>query len=151
MSRNFRLVNAELTVITHATEDAARVCSAVKNLLPSDLRGSVDFKEESTTGHHGNPITTLKATITDKGDIEQLVAGLAPKLSTLDRTTLSNELERCIDEDGNLYLRFDKQAAFLGEVRFKQEDAIRVRIRLQGWGHKLEAMRRICQEMGLID
>lgn len=150
MSCNLRLANVELSVIAHATEDTAKVCSAVKNLLPSELRGSVDFKKESTTGHHGNPITTLKATITDREEIEQLVAELAGKLSALDRTTLSSELEHCVDEDGNLYLRFDKQAAFLGTMQFKQEDAIRVRIRLQGWGHKLEAMRRICQEMGLI-
>ncbi len=151
MDNMLRISNAELSAIAHATESIEKVTFALKNVLPSDLRGKIIFKQEHTTGHHGNPIATLRATLTSQGDIRQLIAKIASRISSLDRTSLTDELDRFVDEEGTLYLRFDKQEAYLGDLHLKQKDAIRIRVKFHGNGRKLDAMRKTCKEMGLVN
>jgi len=144
-------IRADLSVIAHATEDVEKVCLAAKKLLPKELHDEVTLRRELAAGHHGNPIVSLKATISDRTKVERLIVELALRLSSLDRRLLLKELDQCIDSEGNLYLRFDKQAAYLGEVRFMQEDPIRIKVRFQGRPCTTEAIRSLCKEMGLID
>jgi len=142
--------SAELSVIAHATEDVDKVCQAARNILPAELRGKITFKRTSLTGHHGNPIANLKATLTDQNMTERFIKDLVLRLSSLDRTFLSDNLDQCIDHDGNLYLRFDKQAAYRGEIRLRQDDPIRMKLKFHRKRCKTESVRRICKEMGLI-
>ncbi len=151
MEKLSRAIRVDLSAIAHATEDIEKVCLAVKSLLPRDFHDKVTFGRDHMTGHHGNPIVSLKATISDRTKAERLIKELAPRLSSLDRSLLLGELGRCVDSEGNLYLRFDKQAAYLGDVRFKQEDPIRIKVRFQGRLCTIEAIRTICKEMGLVD
>jgi len=150
MERRLTVSSAELSVIAHATEDIEKVCLSAKNLIPSDLHDTVSFKKEHTTGHHGNPIASVKATIAGQEATERLITDLGSRLSSLDKNILSDNLSQFVDNDGNLYLRLDKQAAYLGEVQLKQQDPVRVRIRFQGRPCTVETIRRACQEMGLI-
>jgi len=150
MERRPIIGRAELSVIAHATEDIEKVCLSAKNLIPRDLRDDVAFKQEYTTGHHGNSITGVKATITGQEATKRLITDLGSRLSSLDRSTLSDSLGQFVDTDGNLYLRFDKQAAYLGEIQLQQQDPIRVKIKFQGRSCTVEAIRRTCQEIGLI-
>lgn len=151
MEKQTRATSADLSVIAHATEDVEKVCLAARNLLPKEFHDKVTLRRELATGHHGNPIVSLKATISDRNKVEHLIMELASRLSSLDRSLLLGELDHCIDGDGSLYLRFDKQAAYLREIRFKQEDPIRIKVRFQGRPCTIEAIRRVCKEMGLID
>lgn len=151
MESMLRIVGLELYAISHATEDEGKVGSAMKNLLPSDIRHKLVPKQESTTGHHGNPITTLNAIVTNRDDIEQVIKGIASKMSSLDRTILTDEFDHFVDEDGNLYLRFDKQAAYLGNLFLKQTDAIRIKVRFQGRRRRLDEIRKTCREMSLVN
>ncbi len=146
-----RATSADLSVIAHATEDVEKVCLAAKKLLPKEFHDKVTLRRGPAAGHYGNPIVSLKATISDRNKVERLVAELASRLSSLDRSLLLGELDHCIDGDGNLYLRFDKQAAYLGEIRFKQEDPIRIKVKFQGRPCTIEAICSVCKEMGLVD
>jgi RNA binding exosome subunit len=123
----------------------------MKNLLPSDTRHKITIKQEYTTGHHGNPITTLNAILADRDNIEQVIRGIASRMSSLDRATITDELDHFVDEDGNLYLRFDKQAAYLGNLFLKQTDAIRIKVRFQGRRRRLDEILKTCREMGLVN
>ena len=143
-------VSAELSVIAHATEDVEKVCQAARNILPVELRGKITLTRTPLTGHHGNPITSLKAALTDRNMTERLIKDLVLRLSSLDRTFLSDNLDQCIDHEGNLYLRFDKQSAYQGEIRLRQDDPIRMKLRFHGKRCTTESVRRVCREMGLI-
>lgn len=151
MDSILRIAGVELSAISQATEDVEKVSSAMKNILPSDLRHKIIPKQEYTTGHHGNPITTLNAILTNQDDIEQMIKWIASRMSSLDRASLTDELDQFVDEDGNLYLRFDKQAAYLGNLLLKQRDAIRIKVRFHGRRKRLGEIRKICKEMGLIN
>ena len=151
VNNTLKVASAEFSVIAHATESIDKVQAAVLNLLPSDLRGRITFKQNETTGHHGNPIFAFRFILTDPEEIKRFLTGAAARLSSLDRIDLSNEFDKSIDSDGNLYLRFSKQAAFFGKVQLKQEDAIKLKIKFHGRNREFDTLRVVCKELGLID
>jgi RNA binding exosome subunit len=57
---------------------------------------------------------------------------IAEQLKPIDKQQLQQERHRYLDEKGNIYLRFDKQAAYNSQLAFSQADPIRVKIKLRG-------------------
>jgi RNA binding exosome subunit len=117
----------DIRVFAHATENQTKVETATKNLFPPELTETLVFEKNTLSGHHSNPIIMLTAKLTDRkllpGALEKLGAGL----SSLDKDQLNEEIGLHL-EKGNLYLRFDKQAAFLGQAKFTQNDPIHVKV-----------------------
>jgi RNA binding exosome subunit len=103
----------EVTAIAHATEDPEKVLEAIANLLGLEDLGDV----EATTvkGHHGNPITYLKLTLKGK-KAKEAFENLINMMDDLEFELLLRSVEER-SERSKLYLRFDKQRAYLGEAR----------------------------------
>jgi RNA-binding protein len=138
----------DIRFCVHATEDLDKVLKAFQTLLPIENEEyEITFNENSTEGHYGNPITFLETRIKNKKAIKILVNNLAVKLSSLDKTEITETLDRCF-EKGSLYLRVDKQAALQGKIRLVTSDPIRIRIRFRK--SKLEAVTQVCKEIGLL-
>ncbi len=127
MSSKPPIAYIDIRVFQHATEDTAKVQTAVKNLLTAELAETLIFQKTTTTGHHGNPITFFTAKLTDKKQIPAALEKIGANLSAIDKEQLNQEIKLHL-EKGNLYLRFDKQAAFLGTVKFTQNDPIHLKI-----------------------
>lgn len=127
MSSKPPIAYIDIRVFAHATEDSDKVQAAVKNLLTPNLSQTLVFEKNHLEGHHGNPITLFTARLTDKKEMPSAVARIGQSLSSLDREQLEGDIKLHL-EKGNLYLRFDKQAAFLGTPKFTQNDPIHVKI-----------------------
>lgn len=117
----------DIRVFAHATEDPDKVQTAVRNLLTPNLCETLVFEKTYLEGHHGNPITLFIAKLTDKKNIPSAIAKIGQTLSVLDREQLEVDIKLHLDK-GNLYLRFDKQTAFLGTAKFSQNDPIHIKI-----------------------
>ncbi|MFH0847912.1 MAG: RNA-binding domain-containing protein [archaeon] len=143
--------SAEISTIAHATEDIDKVTQAIKGVCPTALRVNIVLRKTSMTGHHKNPITSLTAKISDSKATEQILENIAANLTPLDKSTLGVEIEDCIDSKGNLYLRFDKQAAYFGNLRLRQDDPIRLRVRFLGRPFNLESIGQYCRKVGLVE
>ena len=117
----------EIRVFAHATEDPDKVQTAVRNLFPLELAETLVFEKASCTGHHGNSIILFTAKLCDKKLLPVAVEKIGSGLSAIDKEELSREFKLHL-EKGNLYLRFDKQSAFLGTIRFTQNDSIHLKI-----------------------
>ena len=137
----------EVSFFAHATEDETKVVEAARNLLPASQVENVVFSKSSLRGHHGNPITLFEATIKDKEILKAVLETLSSGLSVLDKESLAREVELHL-EKGNLYLRFDKQAAFHGQFKLGVSDPIRVRLRFKK--NKPEDIVQFCKEIGLF-
>ncbi len=66
MSSKPPIAYIDIRVFAHATEDPAKVQTAVHNLLPAELAQTLVFERTNCTGHHGNPIILFTAKLTDK-------------------------------------------------------------------------------------
>ncbi|MEM3725873.1 MAG: RNA-binding domain-containing protein [Candidatus Bathyarchaeia archaeon] len=136
----------DIRVFAHATEDVDKVLKAAYNVLPESAVETVPFKKRSLTGHHGNPIVLFEAKL--KGELAQkFFEKLSSGLGSLDKEQLSSEIRRHI-EKGNLYLRLDKQSAYLNEIRLCQTDPIHFRVHFKK--PSSEEIVEICRRFGLI-
>jgi len=137
----------DVRVFAHATEDLEKVLRAVRNTLPPESADSVTFKKTALTGHHGNSITLLEARIKNKKVSRAFLERLASRLSMMDKEALNSEIVHHL-ESGNLYIRLDKQSAYLGEFRLGSSDTIHLRMHFRK--PSTEEVVGICREFGLL-
>jgi len=147
LSSKTPVTHIEIRVFAHATEDEDKVLTAVRNTLPPRISENITFKRSSLTGHHGNPIVLFEAKIRDKEEAKAFLQKLASSLSSLDKEVLANEIEQHV-EKGCLYLRLDKQSAYLNEIRLCTTDPIHFRIHFKR--ANLKEIVAFCREIGLI-
>ena len=136
-----------MRVFAHATEDADRVLAAARNMLPSEYVEAVNFKKSQLYGHYGNPIVLFEAKIKEKKVVQAVFRKLCSGLSVLDKDVLSGEIEQHV-EKGNLYIRLDKQSAFLGEFKLGSVDTVHLRVHFRK--HRFEDVVGICRKFGLL-
>ncbi len=137
----------DLRTFAHATEDPEKVLTATRNTLPQELSESVTFQKTSLTGHHGNPIILFEAKLTDRKALPSALEKIAANLNTLDKEQLDREMKLHL-EKGNLYLRFDKQSAYKGKLKFSQNDPIHFKIHFKN--KTPDQIVEICRNTGLL-
>jgi RNA binding exosome subunit len=137
----------DIRVFAHATEDPTKAQTAVRNLLPDDLAQTILFQKTSLTGHHGNPITLFTTRLTDKKALPLALHKIGLGLSSLDKEELCANFKLHL-EKGNLYLRFDKQSAFLGTIKFTRNDPIHLKIHFKNLSS--EQIKDFCQTTRLL-
>jgi len=136
-----------IRVFAHATEDQERVVQAVRNTLPEEFAENTVFKKTALAGHHGNPITLIEAELAERPKLMSALEKIGKGLTSLDKETLSREMQLHL-EKGNLYLRFDKQQAFLGELRFSSNDPTHFKVHFRN--KTADEIVAICKEEGLL-
>ena len=137
----------DIRVFAHATEDLERVLAAVRNTLPTELIDRIVFKKTNLKGHYGNPITLFETKIKEKDETNKVFEKLASNLAPQDKEILSNKIKQHLDR-GNLYIRLNKQSAYLNSIKLHQEDPIRFRIHFRK--SKPEEIVKICKNFGLL-
>jgi RNA binding exosome subunit len=137
----------DVRVFAHATEDSEKVLVAVRNLLPVELSETVVFQKTRLSGHHGNPIVLFEVKLADKQVLPAVLQKLGAGLTSLDKEQLDGDVKLHL-EKRNLYLRFDKQFAFRGEVRFSQNDPIHFKVHFKN--KSFEEIVAFCKDAGLL-
>jgi RNA binding exosome subunit len=137
----------DLRVFAHATEDPDKVQTAVRNLLPTELSETLVFEIQSCTGHHGNPIVLFTSKLTDKKLLPKALEKIGKDLAALDKEELDRNIKLHI-EKGNMYLRFDKQSAFLGSLKLTQNDPIHLKIHFKN--KTAQEIMEISNQTGLL-
>ena len=138
----------EISAFSHATEDEDKVEKATKNLLPEENR-DLWLNRKTLKGYHGDPITIVTGKIRTKKGATGILRRVVQELSSLDQQRLLDELEERLDDGGNLYIRLDKQNAYLGKVRLLETDPVKMkfRLRLPHGKDRLEYVRDIVNAM----
>jgi RNA binding exosome subunit len=147
MSTKPPIAYIDVRVFAHATEDPDKVQIAVRNLLPMELAQTLVFQKTSCTGHHGNPIILFTSKLTDKKLLPTALEKIGKGLGALDKEELSRNIKLHL-EKGNLYLRFDKQSAFLGALKFSQNDPIHLKIHFKN--KTAQEITAISKQTGLL-
>ncbi len=127
-----------LRTSAQATEDPEKVRSALKLLLPppglSAKKDSTMVHETITTGYHGNPIIIMEAELNRNKDCQYVFDHIREHLGSAGISRLAAELENRVDHDCSLYIRFNKQEAYLGKLMTTtKSDSILVRIKIKAY------------------
>jgi len=134
-------------VFAHATEDADKVLFAVHNIIPTTFFDKIFFKKTNLTGHYGNPIIFFETRIKERDAVEAILEKLASGLSGLDKEVLDSEIKQHL-EKGNLYIRLDKQSAYLNELKLCLTDPIHFQIHFKNSNPK--EVVSVCKKFGMI-
>jgi RNA binding exosome subunit len=137
----------QIRVFAHATEDPEKVLTAVRNTLPEELNANAAFQKTNLTGHYGNLIILFETKLTDKEALPNALEKIANDLSTLDKENLNSEIKLHLQKR-DLYLRFNKQSAYMGKLRFSSNDPIRFKIHFKN--KTPEEIMEICRKIGLL-
>jgi len=127
-----------LRTSAQATEDPEKVRSALKLLFPPRGRlakkDSITVHETITTGYHDNPIIVMEAELKQNKDCQYLVDRIREHLGPAGISQLAAELENRVDDDCNLYIRFNKQEAYLGKLMTTtKSDSILIRMKIKAY------------------
>lgn len=136
--------SVEFEVFAHSTEDPEKVLKAL--FFFSGGKGEV--VSEKVRGHYGNEVIIYRTKLSRR-EAEEAVKRLASLMDDADKKRLGKQLSLRHDGHGNVFLRFDKQKAYLGEVRLSDyEDVVRVKVKFSK--SELEEIREACRKHGLI-
>jgi RNA-binding protein len=126
----FPFSSAVVSVHAHATEDEQRVLGILKGLLPD----SAEVRKSGLKGHHGNPIVALEARLGQKKDIKELWRRFLSGMREDTFVNLVMMVPERVDDSCFMYLRFDKQSAYGGELVLTDAgDAIHVRLKVSAF------------------
>jgi len=142
-----KIASIEIGLFAHATEDPQKVERAFQTLLPSNRTEEVPLRKRTLKGEYGNPIIYYKAKITKPDIIKEVLTKIGHNLPRHEKEILNLELERRV-EKGNLYLRLDKQSAYMGRFRLCSADPIHLKIRFKN--SKIDYIKRVCKELGIL-
>ncbi|MCS7135516.1 MAG: RNA-binding domain-containing protein [Nitrososphaerota archaeon] len=125
-----RVLGVTARVICHATEDEKKVLKALENVLGSVEGGKL--RREQLIGHYGDPIVLLTLELSDGDKARAVLEKLKKGLSVVEKLTLVSDAYEEKGQEGILYVRLDKQGAYLGSLRLSERDAIRLEFRIAG-------------------
>ena len=135
-----------VSAVVYSTENREKVAMAIATLFPFEF----EIVRIPAKGHFGNPIEYLEVEIKRKRDIKEFWNNLIELLGD-QRKYIINTLEERIDDQGQLFIRFDKQKAYLGEVEVTESgDAVVVKAKLVTYPSRKEKIvefaRKIIEE-----
>ncbi len=136
----------------HSTEDLNKVKKAILNIIPLELRYELSskLKIETVHGFYGNEIRILTLKISGEKTL-MILKHISSTLSDIDKSIIRASLDLRYDSKSNkLYLRFNKQQAYRNRLTIDDsDDVIKVVVSFRG-KHKLNDVKNILREMGLI-
>ncbi len=145
------LTSFSANTFVHATESEEKVLNAIKTLLNEEVWEAAQVKRKLLKGHFQNPLIRFTVTLHDRSFIAQTLQFIGTQISTLDRKYLRQNLDLHYDGKRQLFLRFDKQAAAQGALRFiKQGDSIRCSVKFSGQHFNINTLRELCQRFNLL-
>ena len=122
--------SAVVSVHAHATEDEQRVLEAMRKILPA----SAEVRKSNVKGHHGNPIIAFEARVSQKKALKELWQRVMAGMYEGMFAKLLMGIQERVDDSCFMYLRFDKQSAYSGELILTDfGDAIRVRLKISAF------------------
>ncbi|GAB4316968.1 MAG: RNA-binding protein [Methanobacteriaceae archaeon] len=134
--------NISYRVFVYGTENEEKVREAIKTLFSNSLPN-----KDTNQGYYGNDVLILHEKIDKKKNIKDFIK----KFQTLDfdvKNQIIKELNKKIDKKGNLFLRFDKQEAYLGNlVVVEHGDSIHLKIKIAAYPAKKDKAIKITKEM----
>ena len=127
-----RVEKISIQVLCHATEDVKKVLKAVQNVVGSEAAEKLSMTSENLKGYYGDPVTLLRIFLLEKEVCEKVFSRILSSLSEAEREELWRERSKKGKHGGKLFVRLDKQEAFLGKLRQSDKDPIRIVIEIRG-------------------
>jgi RNA-binding protein len=134
--------NISYRAFVYGTENKEKVLESIKTLFPNSSPQC-----EATEGYYKNPVLILSNKIDKKREIKDFVKKLS-KMNDPTRKRILHQLENKMDDSGNLFLRFDKQRAYQGDLKVVEHgDSIHLKIKIAAYPAKKKVALEIARKL----
>lgn len=134
--------NISYRTFVYGTENEEKVKKAVKTLFPNSSP-----QQEYIEGYYQNPVLILHDKIEKKREIKDFIVKME-NLPSSCRNKILDDLDRKMDDKGNLFLRFNKQKAYLDELEVVEHgDSIHVKIKIAAYPARKEQAMKIARKL----
>ncbi len=134
--------NISYRAFVYGTENKEKVLESIKTLFPNSSPQC-----EATEGYYKNPVLILNNKIDKKREIKDFVEKLT-SMKDPAKKRIINQLENKMDDYGNLFLRFDKQRAYLGDLKVVEHgDSIHIKIKIAAYPAKQKVAIKIARKL----
>ena len=134
--------NISYRAFVYGTENKEKVLESIKTLFPNSSPQC-----EATEGYYKNPVLILNNKIDKKREIKDFVEKLT-SMKDPAKKRIINQLENKMDDYGNLFLRFDKQRAYLGDLKVVEHgDSIHIKIKIAAYPAKKKVALKIARKL----
>ena len=134
--------NISYRAFVYGTENGEKVLNSIKTLFPNSSPAC-----ESTEGYYKNPVLILSNKIDNKRELKDFVKILS-NLKDPTKKMVIHQLENKMDDFGNLFLRFDKQRAYLGDLKIVEHgDSIHLKIKIAAYPAKKKVALKIARKL----
>jgi RNA binding exosome subunit len=126
--KEYKIYSISLSTIVHATEDKEKVKSAIFNIIPRNLVNLFTINEINVKGHYGNPITLLSLEVNNPDITNEIFEFIIKSIPKEELALIKNNPSLYCD-DRSIFLRIDKQYAYLGIIKLSfLDDVIKIKI-----------------------
>lgn len=134
--------NLSYRAFVYGTENEEKVREALSTLLPE-----AQPTKEITEGYHKNQVIILQGKITKKRELKDFLEKLH-SLNPSAKKRILRELEFKMDERGNLFLRFDKQRAYLGDLKVVDHgDSLHLKLKIAAYPSRKEEALKVARQI----
>ena len=134
--------NLSYRAFVYGTENEEKVREALFTLLPT-----AQPIKEITEGYHKNQVIILQGKITKKRETKDFLEKLG-SLKPPSKKRILRELEDKMDDRGNLFLRFDKQRAYLGDLKIVEHgDSLHLKLKIAAYPARKEEALKIARQI----
>ncbi|MCS7131149.1 MAG: hypothetical protein NZ934_00230 [Hadesarchaea archaeon] len=139
----FPFSSASIDALVHATEDEEKVLAAIKSVLPEE----VEVQRTRLRGHYGNPIIALHASVGRKKLLRELWQRVLDKLRAGELDKLRKIVAKRINAECRLYLRFNKQLAYAGELVLDDgSDVMHLKLKIAAYPPRQSVASKLVEE-----
>jgi RNA binding exosome subunit len=118
----------EARAFARATEVSERVTASVQSIFPEHLKHNLVMSKTKAAGQSGDVILIITATLESQKDCDAVLDHILSQMDSTSHRAIERSLDNRLDDECIFFLRIDKQAAFLGNMKMTDEaDVISVR------------------------
>lgn len=114
----------EARAYARATEVSDRVAASIMFIFPERLRQKVSISMSNAEGQAGDAIVVISATLEGQEDCEGVLTYVLEQMDSHSLRALERSLDIRLDDKCTLFLRIDKQAAFLGMMKLADDSDV---------------------------
>jgi RNA binding exosome subunit len=107
----------EARAYARATEISERVSTAIQGIFPENVRQNVSISEEWAEGQSGDSISIISGLLENRTECEHSFDFMLKQMEKKDLRAIQRSLDLRLSDHCVLFLRIDKQGAFLGKIR----------------------------------
>lgn len=103
--------SVSIRVFCSQEENEAEIVNGLKQLLPFDVeKEKITLQRQKALGFNDRKISILEVVLTKNKHVKAFLDNVLQKISATDKQMLLRQLDSRIDDEANLFIRFDKQS-----------------------------------------